>query len=113
MPDDQAREKSDLLATFGAEANRPYQCDNLAALRRVCDRHGVWLHVGPDQLALFSGETGMDHYSIAVDGYDGTTVRKTLHKRRSELRFNRNYGSYRFWDPSGHRIEITEPEEDA
>jgi hypothetical protein len=33
-----------VLATIGADRDRAYQLDDMRALRKVCDRHGLWLH---------------------------------------------------------------------
>jgi hypothetical protein len=35
-----------VLATYGADLHQacPYQLDNLVEVRKLCDRHGLWLH---------------------------------------------------------------------
>ena len=46
------RQPCAVLATFGAAANQPYQCDNLGALRQICDKHRLWLHAEGSSLVL-------------------------------------------------------------
>ena len=43
-----------VLATFGSNLHNacPYQCDDLAGLRQLCDHYGLWLHVEGTSLLL-------------------------------------------------------------
>ena len=68
--------------------------------------NSCFLDLGPHFLALFrSSASGMNHYCIAIDGYDADVVVETLKSEGLKSRRSRN--RVYFHDPDGIEVQVS------
>ena len=68
--------------------------------------NSCFLDLGPHFLALFrSSASGMNHYCIAIDGYDADVVVETL--KSEGLKSRRSGNRVYFHDPDGIAVQVS------